>query len=111
MVYSSLRRIILLAFFATGLVVHASPVGGSRGLYIVCDNNGICDAGEDLNSCGDCTNERLTGCGDGICEGDEEFLCPDDCSFGSDNDPPPPADCGNGICENGEEISCPDDCL
>ena len=45
-----------------------------------------------------CMDEGGSSCGDGICDFDEEFSCPEDCT------------CGNLICELGEETTCPGDC-
>ena len=53
---------------------------------VLCDEDGICEAGEDCST------------------------CPTDCASGVS----PGAECGNGICEAGDSescISCPDDCL
>ncbi len=79
--------------------------------------NGVCEAGEDVGSCGldcdiVCGNERCDDgengancpldcatCGNDICEGEERITCVRDCPT-----------CGNDICELQEEISCPADC-
>lgn len=72
--------------------------------------NGICDQGEDCNTCSaDCISRTSPPkfaycCGDGVCEGAEDsIICAIDCGV--------PAICGDGTCDAGEDkCSCPDDC-
>lgn len=62
----------------------------------VCNNNGVCNAGEsslDCSDCGACVNN-------GICELTELTTC-SDCSGVCDKD---------GVCETGEANKCPSDC-
>ncbi len=67
--------------------------------------DGLCETGEDQNTCPDDCSPPGPVCGDGNCEDGESFdSCPDDCV------PPGPV-CGNGECEEGEAAEdCPDDC-
>ncbi len=52
----------------------------------------------------DCSLSNI--CGDGICEGDEVYYCPEDCN-GYFPDP----FCGDGSCDDGETPeNCPEDC-
>ena len=74
---------------------------------IPCNNNGMCDPGEDPIRCPDaCTNIY---CGDGACQFFENpWTCPQDCPMPT---PCPSALCGNCACEPGEDYTnCPDDC-
>jgi len=58
-----------------------SSHGGISGLIYssssVCGNN-FCENDESI---GNCAIDCLTGCGDNICEGIEEELCPEDCAY------------------------------
>jgi len=87
----------------------------------VCDNNGVCDSGEDCISCpNDCISGSGVSCGNNICEagdGEDCFSCPQDClgkqngkpsnRYCGDGDGQNPASCGDPICTN-NEISCTD---
>ncbi len=64
--------------------------GGGR-----CDLDGICEPGENLDTCADCRNDKV--CGDRVCEGGEFNTCPADC-------------CGDGVCQGLEHKTCPNDC-
>eukprot|EP00579_Thalassiosira_antarctica_P019103 CAMPEP_0201965636 /NCGR_PEP_ID=MMETSP0904-20121228/10875_1 /ASSEMBLY_ACC=CAM_ASM_000553 /TAXON_ID=420261 /ORGANISM="Thalassiosira antarctica, Strain CCMP982" /LENGTH=485 /DNA_ID=CAMNT_0048512725 /DNA_START=56 /DNA_END=1513 /DNA_ORIENTATION=- len=68
--------------------------------YVPCNCDGVCDPGEDIDSCpSDCP----AGCNnDGVCDLGEDFSsCPLDC----------PVCNNNGVCDSGEDIdSCPSDC-
>jgi len=72
--------------------------------------NGMCDTGEDCNSCSeDCISRTAPPklaycCGDGTCEGAEnETNCAVDCGGGSY--------CDDGTCDPGEDqCNCPQDC-
>ncbi|MBW8002799.1 MAG: hypothetical protein FVQ80_12385 [Planctomycetes bacterium] len=76
-----------------------------------CDNDGVCEAGEDCNNCANDCISKTSGnpnsqycCGDGTCEGAEDSSnCGIDCGSG-------PV-CGDGTCDPGEDYNnCPDDC-
>ncbi len=104
-----------------------------------CNNNGICEAGEDCISCADCDQVSSAFCGNGLCEiGDGEDCqnCPEDCAgkakgknpycCGQDvncddarctdgyfcrQEPRVMACCGDTLCEGQEnETSCAVDC-
>jgi PKD repeat protein len=104
-------------------------------LACICDNNGICETGEDCNNClNDCFSGASGYCGDGICAGGGEdcFTCPQDCRCagnickkgccgdlecsGEDPNqcpvdcdpdfvPPPGSCCGDGFCEGEEDAT------
>lgn len=100
----------------------------------VCNNNGICDFGEDCVSCADCGQVSGAWCGNGLCEtGDGENCtnCPNDCAGGVDYccgddvtcadsrctdgffcrvNPRVAACCGDALCEGQEITSCGVDC-
>jgi hypothetical protein len=64
--------------------------------------NGVCEDDEDETTCPeDCEGGT---CGDGVCDADEdETSCPEDCEGGT---------CGDGVCDADEdEASCPEDCV
>ena len=67
--------------------------------------DGECNGDENPDSCpDDCQGGGEADCGNGICEGYEEFYCEEDCKKDS---------CGNGQCEAdmGEDPdTCPEDC-
>jgi outer membrane protein assembly factor BamB len=85
--------------------------GGSDPPPSACNNDGICSAGEDCETCpGDCPG-RTSGkpanrwcCGDSFCSAQEDaFICALDCGA--------PPKCGDGLCSAGEEsCGCPGDC-
>ncbi len=72
--------------------------------FAVCDNDGMCDSGEDKctcsNDCGECTGDvpnescKEYSCLTGLCRAQIKYYC-----------------CGNHICESGEDFSnCEADC-
>jgi hypothetical protein len=64
--------------------------------------DGICNGNEDWTTCGDCSPPIY--CGDGICNGNEDWTTCGDC-------PPPQPFCGDGVCDAGEtRFNCPSDC-
>jgi subtilisin family serine protease len=78
-----------------------------------CDDDGICEAGEDCNSCpNDCFSGGSGVCGNGLCEGNGEdcFSCSQDCRCAGGRNCN--GCCGDGVCgpagENGS--NCPADC-
>ena len=96
--------LIVLIGISTAVAVVAL-VGFPESPEKIC-GNGICEFGEDHDSCpSDCT----TWCGDGICSpelGETETNCIADCYV-----EPPPVFCGNGVCDFGETFeTCPEDC-
>ena len=80
----------------------------------VCDDDGVCESGEDCNNCsGDCIGGSGGGsCGDGVCDGNSEdcFSCPADCRCAGGGGCQ--ACCGDGVCAGpGEKAgNCPVDC-
>ena len=90
----------------------------------VCDNDGVCEAGEDCFNCaGDCVSGTTSGaaCGNGVCEagdGEDCVTCPADCN-GVQNGKPAgrfccgagggtnPLPCSDPVCTSGG-FSCTD---
>ncbi|WP_434422234.1 DUF4215 domain-containing protein [Nannocystis pusilla] len=66
--------------------------------------DGTCELHENAAVCpGDCT----PGCGDGVCQADEEGACPRDC----ESCPGDSCVCGDMVCGASESMmSCPEDC-
>lgn len=66
----------------------------------VCDNDGVCEDGEDCDNCpGDCISGTGAGCGNGVCEPDEEencISCPEDCAGKQVGKPSKRFCCGDG---------------
>ena len=68
----------------------------------VCNDNGICEAGEDCTTCpGDCPSGTSSGasCGNGVCEagnGEDCVSCPDDCNGRQGGKPSNRYCCGDG---------------
>jgi len=92
-----LNLVIFLILFGFSYSDDVFAIGG---IPIVC-GNGVCDGGEDFNSCpNDCS-----ACGDGVCDesiGETPITCSADChgSF-----------CGDGTCDASENaITCSADC-
>jgi beta-lactamase superfamily II metal-dependent hydrolase len=74
---------IVVSVDGSSFTIEGIAYTSATGTTLTCDNDGLCEAGED------CVN------------------CPNDCSQGAG------AECGNGVCEtgNGEDcLSCPGDC-
>lgn len=77
-----------------------------------CDNDGVCDAGEDCNGCAsDCPGGTTSGavCGNGICEagnGEDCVSCPSDCNGVQGGKPSGRYCCGDGGGSN--PIPCTD---
>ena len=70
-----------------------------------CNNNGVCDPGEDCFNCvNDCVYQSpAASCGDGTCnvaDGEDCHNCPEDCNEATTG-PPPRACCG-------EDVGCED---
>lgn len=90
-------------------VIQTSTENNEEVTNTVC-GNGICETGEDCNSCSsDCCAETVSAvCGNGICEtGENCDSCKDDCC----PDTAVNSVCGNQVCENNENCdNCQDDC-
>jgi Calcineurin-like phosphoesterase/Purple acid Phosphatase, N-terminal domain len=76
----------------------------------LCDNDGVCEAGEDCNSCpNDCIAGTGASCGNGVCEagdGEDCLSCPQDCRGKQSGKPSGRYCCGDGDGQN--PISCAD---
>jgi len=77
---------------------------------IVCDNDGVCESGEDCNSCsGDCIGGTVSqSCGNGVCEagaGEDCVSCPQDCNGVQNGKPSGRFCCGDGDGENPVDCS------
>lgn len=81
-----------------------------------CDNDGVCDPGEDCFSCSnDCVSGPIAECGNGTCEagdGEDCVSCPADCNGQQsgnpnnrfccgDGDGQGPLPCSNALCSSG----------
>lgn len=75
-----------------------------------CNNNGVCDAGEDCNGCpADCIAGSSASCGNGICEaadGEDCANCPADCRGVQSGNPNNRYCCGAGGGQN--PVGCND---
>ena len=76
----------------------------------VCDNDGLCEAGEDcLNCSGDCPQGTGAECGNGVCEagnGEDCLSCPADCAGKQVGTPTKHFCCGDG--DGNVPVSCSD---
>lgn len=78
----------------------------------ICDNDDVCEAGEDCFNCGnDCISGTTSGaaCGNGLCEagnGEDCLSCPADCNGKQNGKPSNRFCCGDGAGEN--PILCSD---
>lgn len=74
----------------------------------VCDNDGVCEVGEDCNSCpNDCISGTTASCGNGLCEagdGEDCLSCPQDCRGKQGGKPSGRFCCGDGDGQN--PLSC-----
>ncbi|MDH3254980.1 MAG: hypothetical protein OEM62_08325, partial [Acidobacteriota bacterium] len=79
---------------------------------LTCDNDGVCETGEDCDSCpADCIGGSTTGavCGNGVCEagdGEDCASCPADCNGLQNRQPSNRFCCGDGDGQN--PVSCGD---
>jgi hypothetical protein len=77
---------------------YLSSAGGST--PPVCDNDGLCEAGEDCLNCpGDCAQVSGAECGNGVCEagnGEDCLSCPADCRGKQNGTPTKQYCCGDG---------------
>jgi hypothetical protein len=74
---------------------------------VVCDDGDACTTDSCVSPSG-CVNDPISPCcGDGVCDlGEDCNSCPADCISGNGT-----SGCGNGTCEAGEDcLSCPSDC-
>ncbi|UCF68904.1 MAG: S8 family serine peptidase, partial [Acidobacteriota bacterium] len=75
-----------------------------------CDNDGVCELGEDCNNCsGDCFSGSGASCGNGLCEagdGEDCVSCPADCNSRQGGKPSGRFCCGDGDATN--PVSCAD---
>lgn len=75
-----------------------------------CNENGVCDPGEDCNLCPDeCISGSGSSCGNGICEagnGEDCVSCPSDCNGKQNGKPSNRFCCGDGDGQN--PVSCGD---
>ncbi len=77
---------------------------------IVCDNDGVCESGEDCNNCsGDCIGGTTSvSCGNGVCEagaGEDCVSCPQDCNGNQNGKPSSRFCCGDGDGQNPVDCS------
>ncbi|MGB5571947.1 MAG: hypothetical protein WBO69_01070, partial [Thermoanaerobaculia bacterium] len=78
----------------------------------ICDNDGVCETGEDCNNCSnDCISGSIPGavCGNGICEagdGEDCLSCAADCNGTQNGRPSNRFCCGDGDGQN--PVSCSD---
>ncbi len=79
-----------------------------------CDNDGICEVGEDCGTCpNDCIGGTTSGasCGNGVCEagdGENASLCPADCNGITSGKPANRFSCGFGDSNNNNPVGCSD---
>ena len=77
----------------------------------VCDFDGLCELGEDCNSCpSDCISGSGATCGNGICEtadGEDCLSCPQDCNGKTGGKPANRFCCGDGDGPNPKSCSDP----
>lgn len=110
-----------------GEVDYVRDIAYTGGTGQVCDNDTICEAGENYTNClNDCPAPSACD-NDTICDAEEtNASCPADCPVAADCDNDNicevgenfsscPHDCtapqcGDSICDTGEETSCPGDC-
>jgi hypothetical protein len=70
-------------------------------VFSPCDNDGVCESGEDCNNCSDCIGGTAPGfsCGNGLCEagdGENGVNCPEDCNAKLNGKPANRFSCGFG---------------
>ena len=89
--------------------------GACTSCPVECNNNGLCEAGEDCDNCpNDCVSGSGAACGNGVCEtadGEDCLSCPSDCAgvqsgkpsgrFCCGNAGSNPVGCGDSRCNSG----------
>lgn len=91
-------------------LVDCSDVDCSDAPVCLCDNDGICEMGEDCTCPNDCISGAIAACGNGVCEaGDGEncLSCPEDCNGKQNGNPARRYCCGDGGGENPTDCGDP----
>ncbi|MFC1654830.1 ComEC/Rec2 family competence protein, partial [Myxococcota bacterium] len=74
---------IIVSADGSSFVIEGVAYTSAQGTQPVCDNDGLCESGEDCLNCpGDCLQGSGAECGNGVCEagnGEDCLSCPSDC--------------------------------